>query len=169
MNWWNGLHESKNMLKLNIGWNQERLAQQLAFGLSEGNLKKLQHGAPIFITGKEMKVDVEGFVIFGCRKDPDLFKQDFEDVFEMLPFEPEGDQPVLNIEESLYIAPVPVDSDVVYFIGLHEVSYEKLRNNQRLTFRCRIIEGEGQNVEVNLFWGETEEAMAKDLGLSEMS
>lgn len=156
------------MLKLNIGWSEERLAQQIAFGLSEGNLEKLPH-APIFFKGSEVEVEVTGFLIFYTHKDESLFKQDFENVLHGIGLIPDTEQPVMNIDNALYVAPLSIDEEVppIYAIGLHAISYQKLRNGERLNFRVRMIDGEGQNVEVNIFSGETEEAMAKSLKLTE--
>ena len=147
------------MLKINIGWSQERLAQQIAFGLSEGNLERLPTG-PIAIKGQDLQV-ATNFLIFHTHQD--TFQTDFETVLRLLQIEPQGKQPVLNLQESFYVAPVPTGNKICYFIGLHATSYQKLRNGENLTFRARMIEGEGQNVEINIFWGQTEEKMLEVL------
>ena len=48
---------------------------------------------------------------------------------------------------------------MIYFLGLHETSYEKLRKGEILAFRSRFPLGQGQSVEVIVFWGKTEEEM----------
>ena len=45
------------MLKVNVGWSQERLAQQIAFGLAEGNLELLRSKGPIAIKGEEIGLE----------------------------------------------------------------------------------------------------------------
>ena len=155
------------MLKINVGWSKERLAQQIAFGLSEGNLKHLKHDAmsrdatgPIAVKGEDLKLENNNFVIFAAERGPEEFKTQ---LIEMLEGRLEGNQPVMDLDGVFYVVPVLVGDDTVWFIGLHEVSFERLRKREVLTFRCRIIDGEGTNVEVNLFWGETEEIMAERL------
>lgn len=155
------------MLKINVGWSEERLAQQIAFGLSEGNLKRLKHDpananptGPIVIKGEDLKLENTNFVIFAAEKDPEKLA---EQLAEMLDGRVDGDQPVMNIDETFYVAPVTSGDNMVWFIGLHEVSFEKLRKEEVLTFRARMIDGEGTNVEVNIFWGKTEEKMTERL------
>ena len=46
------------MLKVNIGWSQKRLAQLVAFGLSEGNLLRLPKD-PIYIDGKDIDIEAK--------------------------------------------------------------------------------------------------------------
>jgi hypothetical protein len=159
------------MLKINVGWSQERLAQQIAFGLSEDNLTHLRHDpdaksptGPIAIKGDEIGLE-EGnhFCIFAAEKDPEAFTSQFSKMLE--PLRPTGEVAVMNIDESFYVAPVPSEKGIVWFIGLHEVSYKKLRAGELLTFRARMIEGEGQNVEVNIFWAETNKGLAEQLGV----
>jgi len=155
------------MIKINVGWSQERLAQQIAFGLSEGNLERLKEDpsnsnptGPIVIKGKDLDLECANFVIFAAEQDPEKLK---EQLAEMLEGKVDNGQPVMNIQEALYVAPVSVGDDMIWFIGLHEVSFEKLRKGEILTFRARIIDGGGTNVEVNIFWGPTEKAMAEQL------
>jgi hypothetical protein len=151
------------MLRINVGWSQERLAQQLAFGLSEGNLELLRSKGPIAIKGEEIGLE-EGnhFCIFAAEQDPEKFQAQFT---EMLQGQIDGEQPVMNIEEAFWVAPVGQGEMLVWFIGLHEGSYKKLREGRLLTFRARLIEGAGQNIEVNIFWAETDEGLAKQLGV----
>lgn len=155
------------MLKINVGWSEERLAQQIAFGLSESNLKYLKHDPTnarptglITIKGEDLKLENTNFVIFAAEQDPEKLTEQLD---EMLDGRVDGDQPVLNIDEIFYVAPVSSGDDTVWFIGLHEVSFEKLRGGEVLTFRARMIDGEGTNVEVNIFWGKTEEIMIERL------
>ena len=155
------------MLKINAGWSQERLAQQIVFGLSEGNLQRLKDDpananptGPIGIKGEDLKLEHANFVIFAAeQEEAKLIGQ----LTKMLEGRVDGDQPVMNIDESFYVAPVSFGDDMLWFIGLHEVSFEKLRGGEVLTFRSRIIDGEGTNIEVDIFWGKTEEIMTERL------
>lgn len=155
------------MLKLNMGWNQERLAQQVGFGLSEGNLERLP-SSPIPIIGQEIQIDAN-FVIFGTDADDEVFKRDFEAVMRQMSFEPDGNYQVLNLDKTFFVIPVPQETLICFFIGLHQASYDALRRGTILSFRARMISGEGQNVEVNIFWKETEEEMMRALNIHQSS
>lgn len=192
------------MLKINAGWSQDRLAQQIAFGLSEGNLQRLKEDSnsavptgPIAIKGESIKLEHNNFVIFAAERGPEEFKIQLIEMIKRIfmrgtsilgtkegtgssptarplasPSPPpsaslegriEGNHPIMDLDGVFYVIPVLSGDDMVWFIGLHEVSFEKLRKREVLTFRSRIIDGEGTNVEVNLFWSETEEKMIERL------
>jgi len=144
------------MLKVNIGWSQKRLAQLVAFGLSEGNLLRLPKD-PIYIDGKDIDIEAK-FAIYHTRISKDEFKSDFLRLCKLLDLKAPENINALNLENLFFITILPVEP-ITYLIGFHETSYERLRDGDTLSFRNRIINGEGQNIEVNIFWGQTEDEM----------
>jgi hypothetical protein len=160
------------MLRINIGWSEEREAHEIALGLSEANLTRLQQKEPIFVSGESLMAQLPeyrrifhgnqvAFIIFNSHAEQTQFEQDFKEVCERLTITPEGNISVLNIENNFFVTPVPIRDRMIYFIGLHETSYEKLRKGEILAFRSRFPLGQGQSVEVTVFWGKTEEEMLK--------
>jgi hypothetical protein len=156
------------MIKASTGWIDEREAHGLVFGLSEGNLRRLDENAPIFIKSSDLNLDPQilGFVIFRTSDDEETLKNDLEVVSHQFGIKLNEQVSVMNIEESFYVIPVTFEEGIFYIMGLHDKSYELLRAQKLLTFRARIPECKAQSVEVTLFWGETEEQMAEQLKAS---
>lgn len=146
------------MFKFNAGRIESRLSNLLGFGFSEENLVRLKLDDPILIKGSDLDVEGCDFVIFYSEG----FESRFEKISKMLSLPtPKDNIKVLHIDESFYLVPLSRNGQTIYVIGLNDISYEKLRSGSPLSFRMRIIEGEGDNIEVMMFWGQTEDSMKK--------
>lgn len=149
------------MIKFNAGRVESRMAILLGFGFSEANLVRMAEDDPVVIRGEDLNVKGCNFVVFYAED----FQDRFDKVANMFGVENKGDDPiqVMKIEDNFFLVPIEQNGKVTYFIGLDDRSYEKLRSRCTFTFRMRIVEGEGDNIEVLMFWGQTEESLKKEV------
>ena len=162
------------MLRINVGWSDEREAHQIALGLEEANLRRMKdRNDPVVVTSESLQVR-DGitndtfpgfftFVIFATGRSQRELQRDLQQTLELCCVEPEARVTVLNLEEKFWVAPIPSGDRMWYFVGLHDVSMRGLRARQTLHFRSRLIEGGGLSIEVNIFWGENRKKLLNEL------
>lgn len=153
------------MIKASTGWSDEREAHGIVFGLSEGNLRRLNQNAPIFVKSSDLNLDpsVLGFVIFRTGEGQETLKNDLEVVAHQLGTPLNENVSVMDIDQTFYVIPLTFEDKILYLMGLHDKSYELLRNEQILSFRARMPDCKEQSVEVSIFSGEDEAQMAEAL------
>lgn len=149
------------MIKFNAGFQPERDAYLLGFGLSEANLVRLlEQNDPIVIHANTLGLPRSGshFFIFAGenQKDIELRAKQFLNVITQTPQE----ITCLHVDNQFYVIPIVGNlGKTLFLIGLDSQSYTTLREGKILSFRARMVEGKGTNVEVMLFWGIDEHAI----------
>ena len=162
------------MIKFNAGYFPSRQAHFLVFGLTNENLNRLWLGQPIHIQGSELELPAPGaqFIIFAGKDQTQILDRG-QQYCEAVQGHDGGEVACIHVHGKLYVVPLPLKGGkTVYLIGLDAVSYKALRENDILTFRCRMIHAEipspetaelGINVEVGIFWGPDEQALHESL------
>lgn len=156
------------MFKFNAGRIEHRMATLIGFGFEEYNLhrmKALDH--PIYIMGSQIRITGANFCIFYAGTGPDTFEHRFNNAVEQINdtngrplIKPdESIQVIHNTDENFFVAPLPVGDEVIYAIGLTDKSMQTLRDGNTISYRVRLISGEGENYEVLMFWGPNAEMM----------
>lgn len=148
------------MIKFHAGFIPKRQAHLVGFGLTEGNLQKLLEDKPIAVKSEELTLPPPGaiFVIFG-GKDKAEIEVRAKEAVEVITGNTQKRIACLHIQEQFYVIPLEGGDKMIYLIGLDDVSYRVLREGKPLTFRARGVSGPTTNVEVMIFWGESEEAV----------
>ena len=140
------------MLKFSTGYDPKLEANRIVFVLSEGNLKLLTEKKPIFINGDELKLDNSKFIIIWSANQSEI-SNEISLIIDKLGSK---DQTVLHIDNTFYVLPLVRDEEILWIIGLDDVSFDKLRSNSVLHFRAR---GDFSPIDLSIIWGETEEKM----------
>ena len=135
------------------------MALLIGLGFYEDNLVRLKQD-PIGVRGDELEIAGTDFLVFYCGKTQDQFRQRFESLFKLFDIQkPEGRVSVMYVADSFYLTPIANKEKTLYTIGFSDKSLEKLRAGEMLTFRARLIEGDGDNIEVVMFWGKDEQTV----------
>lgn len=143
------------MIKFNAGFQTDRDAHLLGFGLSEMNLVRLlQNNEPIVIHAEDVGLPLNSvqFLLFAGenKEDIELRAKSLLDV--IIAGQPEQEISCLHIDQQFFVIPVPGDlGKILYLVGLDSQSYATLRDGKCLTFRARSAHPQGTNVEVLLF------------------
>lgn len=146
------------MLKLSLGYSEDRQAHVVALGLSDGNLARLQKGQPIRVNCNDLELPSPGvdlLLIYANHREH--LEHLLETMVTRLTGQDSGRIVCLCLE-GLYVTCLPQKSDrMLYIVGMDSVTYKLLRDKHHLRFRSRTVTGEMTNIEVVLFWGKTEE------------
>jgi hypothetical protein len=155
------------MIKFNAGYIQDRQANLIGLGLTDGNLHLLRLGKPIHVGGEVLDLPGFSMVIFS-GVDKNGIQNRLLEIIEPYLVNKDENINVLHMDKTFYVAPFVVNGRPIYAIGLDDVSYKRLREGKFLNFRVRFAEGEGTPVEVILFWGVSEEILEESFYKSGM-
>lgn len=151
------------MLKFNAGYIEHREAHLVGLGLTDDNLSKMLAGKPVYVESKQLELPDPGFTlgIIAAMSFEGIKHQVVQAVEARFGKSSEKVTiPCVNMQDTYYLFPfVNGDGQAAYIVGFQQDRFEQFRRQGFPTFRVRSPEKDFTNVEVLMFWGNTEDTM----------
>ena len=139
------------MLKANLGYSDSQQSTVLAFGLEDANLEKLQEGKEIAFKGEDVEVRGADFAIFYTQSKEKL-QEDVSGLLQGL-IDDDSEISVMHMDNSFYLLVLDSGERSLYIVGLDDISYEKLKADEALTFRARTDDPRRESITATILWG----------------
>jgi len=146
------------MFIVNTGRIEDRMAILLGIGLEEANLTRMISGEPVAVRSNLIKVDGCNMMIFYAGTGPETFKTHFDKVAQGTEL-PSELKVIHQTDQHYFLVPLVIDGKTLYCVGLTDQSIQNMRDGGFISYRMRIVEGEGDNYEVLIFSGKDAASM----------